>query len=336
MPSKAVCIWAVGLGLSFQASGTGVDLPKAVLGETAFDFGEVVRGRTVDHEFVITNRGAAPLVIHKVAMTPPLRINRLPSQIPPGGSVPLQFLLDTSNLAGRFEGQIILFLNDVSLPEASLALEGNIVNIVEVVPIPAFFVSAIRGYPKEQALEIVNHDCAPLTIEGVRHPAERFTTRLETLLTGQRYRLTVAVRPEGPAGRSIETIEVRTSNPSRATLRIPANIWVHERVYAAPDEVDFGTIPLSALRRSREDLAQTIMLYQAGGKDFRLTAQGDVPQGIELLLERGPSGDRYQMTVILRKDSIAPGPLHGVIQLETNDTQSPRLVVPVRGSIVDN
>jgi hypothetical protein len=78
------------------------------------------------------------------------------------------------------------------------------------------------------------------------------------------------------------------------------------------------------------------MLYQADGKDFRVTARGDLPQGIELLLERGRGGDRYQMTVLLRKDKIAPGPLHGVIQLETNDTQFPRLVVPVRGSIVDN
>src|SRR5262245_45617927 len=80
MPSKAVCIWALGLALGLPAPGTGADLPKAVLRETAFDFGEVIRGRTVDHEFLITNQGTAPLVIHKVAMTPPLRINRLPSQ----------------------------------------------------------------------------------------------------------------------------------------------------------------------------------------------------------------------------------------------------------------
>ena len=320
-------ILRVALGLCYPLLGSDANAPQAVLRETVFDFGEVVRGRRVEHEFTIGNAGSAPLMIHKAAMTPPLRIERMPAQVPPGGSAALRFVLDTGRVAGRFEGQVILFLNDGRLPEVRLAVEGNVVNVVEVAPIPAFFVAAARGERKEQALEILNHDATALKIEAVQHPPGRFTSRLETVAAGQRYRLTVAVRPDAAAGRSTDAIEVRTSNASRPVVRIPVNLWIHERVYAFPEAVDLGTVPASVL-----DPAETVMVYQAGGKDFRATARTDLP-GVDLLMERGREGDRYQLTVRLRRGKTHRGPIKGVIWVETNDREFPRVAVPVTGMV---
>ena len=40
--------------------------PKAILTEPIFEFKPVVEGTTVTHDFVLKNKGTAPLVIHKI------------------------------------------------------------------------------------------------------------------------------------------------------------------------------------------------------------------------------------------------------------------------------
>lgn len=315
-----------GLGRPLLAQESGA--PRAILPSVTFDLGDVVRGRTVQREFVLRNAGTAPLVIQKAMMTPPLRMDRMPAQVPPGASATLRFVLDSAKASGPFEGQVILFLNDTHLPQAKLAVEANIVHLIEVAPLPAFFVSAVRGQQKQQALEIVNHDAAPLKIEAVRHAPGKFTSRVETIADGQRYRLIISVRPDAAMGRSAEAIEVETSNPSRPVVKIPVNLWVHGRVYAFPETVNFGIVPESA----GQDPVETVMVYQAGGKNFTATAETDIA-GLEVRLERANSGDRYKLTARLRRGLMQRGPIRGLIRLDTNDAEFRHVAIPVAGAV---
>ncbi|MBW1648906.1 MAG: DUF1573 domain-containing protein [Deltaproteobacteria bacterium] len=54
-------LWAAGAGAGQAAAGA----PELALGETLYDFGTVMEGRSVSHEFVIANKGEAPLLILK-------------------------------------------------------------------------------------------------------------------------------------------------------------------------------------------------------------------------------------------------------------------------------
>jgi len=40
--------------------------PQAVLPEQIFEFEPVLEGTTVTHDFILQNKGTAPLVIHKI------------------------------------------------------------------------------------------------------------------------------------------------------------------------------------------------------------------------------------------------------------------------------
>jgi Protein of unknown function (DUF1573) len=311
--------------------------PKAVFPRTSFHFGHAVSGAVVEHEFVVQNEGSAPLQIHDVRMTAPLQVTRMPAQVAPGAQAVLRFKLDTSNLKGPFEGQILVSLNDPALPQARLAFAGQVISTITLSPMAAFFVAARRGESKQASIEIINHEAEPLGIEQVEHSSERFTTQLETLEEGRRYRLTLMLNPDGPGGQSTETILVKTSSKTAPVLSIAANSYLHERVYTFPDVVDLSALRLGDMHMNPDRLravSQTLMVYQWGGSDFQVNFRTDLPV-LDLKAERGPKGDRYQTTITLIRDKVQIGPIKGSIFIQTNDPQFPRITVPVSGLIIE-
>lgn len=330
----------IGLALFFCAALSSplaaADPPRAVFSETTFRFERVLVGAVVEHDFALTNAGTAPLRIIGVQMTSPLIVTSMPAVVAPGSEAKIRIKLDTSGLRGHFPGEIQVTLDDPHSPEASLEFEGDIVPSVEVSPAPAFFVAGRRGELREATLEIINHEPEPLRIDEPRHPRDTFSTTLETVEEGRRYRLTLFLRPDGPAGRHSEPIVLTTSSRNQPALTIVANTYLRERVYTFPDVVDFGTIRLSDIDRDPQLLqrtAQTLMVYQFGGTDFTVDIRTDLSQ-MAFTSERGPQRDRYQNTLTLVPRQLTTGAIRGSIFIETNDKEFPLLVVPVSGEIV--
>ncbi len=311
--------------------------PRAVFSQTIVDFGTAVQGTKIVREFILQNEGVAALRIRGLQATAPLLPDRIPAHIAPGSQVVLRVRLDTTALSGHFEGVVRVSLDDPALAEARLTVVGRVVPPIEVVPAPAFFVAAQRGEPKEAAVEIVNHEPEPLAIEAVEHSSRRFTTRLETVEAGRRYRLNVVLDPAGPTGKNRDVLQIRTSRRASPVLTIPVYTNVRERVYTFPDAVDLGALRLSDIEAAPDLLlrtAQTLMIYQSGGSNFRVTLSTDLPE-VDLKWERGPRGDRYQATVSLIREKLRPGPIKGSIVIETNDPQFPTVTVPVSAAIIE-
>jgi len=304
--------------------------PKAVFPEAQFDFGEVLSGAVVEHDFPLSNAGSAPLLSEKVSMTAPLLVTQMPHEVAPGAEGRIHFKLDTANLEGKFEGTILVSLNDPALPQARLFFSGRVIPPIELSPKSAFFVAGQRGHGNRAGIEIVNHEPERLRIENVEHPAERFTTQLETLKPGQRYRLTLALKSDGPGGRAADTILIRTSSKRMPVLKVDANTYLYERVHTFPDVIDFGRLRVGEAGQA----AVILMIHQEGGTDFKVQLSTDVPS-LSLKSERGPKGDQYQAEVTLSLQRIPLGPIKGSIFIDTNDTQFPRVIVPVNGQIVE-
>ena len=324
-----VCLVAV-------ATTAGIARAPQVVVDSDFDFGRVLTGTFVEHQFVVKNERAVPLVIDEVRLTPPLTLVGAPASVAPRAQGVVRVRLDTSRVTGLFEGRIALSIADADEPNINLTFTGTVYQTVEAVPRGAFFVVTERGQPQEQSIELVNHESEPLEIKSVVHPQDRFTTKLETLDAGKRYRLTLRLDGTGPGGRRTDPIIVTTSSRSTPTIRIAANTFVRERVYTFPDSVDLGTFPLSAVNADPallEKLAQILMVYRkgAGGFDVKVTTDVD---GLDIHAERGPLGDRWQVTLTLKRESLKPGPIKGSILIETNDPEFSRLRVPVSGLVI--
>ena len=95
--------------------------PRAQLDQTAFDFVEILEKTPIQHEFRLRNVGGTALRIEKVALTPPLRVLRMPAQVAPGEEAGVTVGTDTSALAGYYAGRIVIYLNDPALPRAERA-----------------------------------------------------------------------------------------------------------------------------------------------------------------------------------------------------------------------
>lgn len=294
-----------------------------------------MRGTVLEHAFTVVNQGAAPLRFDRIRLTPPLRPSLLPREIAAHGEAVVRVKLDTRTLAGEYEGVVLVSFKDAAGSDVRLTFTGRVFVPLEVVP-PVLTATAQRGEKKEAAVEIINHETEPVRIEPAAVSSTRFTTRLETIEEGRRFRLTLALNPDGPAGRNQETITLKTSSSAVPELKIAAYTVLTERVYTFPDAVDLGTFRMEDVRRAPQLLknaAQTLMVYRKGTSDFQANVSTSL-QELSLISERGPLGDRYQITVSLVADKIRPGTIKGSIVIETNDPGFPSLTVPVSGEIL--
>jgi hypothetical protein len=76
---------------------------KAVFPEARFEFGEVLSGTIVEHDFALRNAGSVPTRIEKVSMTTPLLVTQMPRDVAPGAEGRIYFKLDTVNLEGSLK-----------------------------------------------------------------------------------------------------------------------------------------------------------------------------------------------------------------------------------------
>ena len=311
--------------------------PKIEVESATLDFGRIGTFAPSERELHVKNVGDSPLRIERVALTPPLRITRMPATLAPGAEASLLVAMNPASRTGRFEGNIIIFTDDPGQPEAALAVTATIVPPIEIAPRPQFFLAGVRGDAASASLDIVNHAAQPLHLEPPRHSSERFTSHLDTIEDGERYRLTITLNSDAPAGRHTEPITLATTSAALPVITIPANTWLRERVHTFPDAVDLGAFHVADLRRDPRLFArnaQTLMVYQAHGHAFEIGVATDVP-GLRLSATRGPDGDRYQITLSLDPDSaMRPKSIRGQATITTNDSAFPRIVVPITGEIV--
>src|SRR6185503_7471592 len=160
-----VCLVAV-------ATTAGIARAPQVVVDSDFDFGRVLTGTFVEHQFVVKNERAVPLVIDEVRLTPPLTLVGAPASVAPRAQGVVRVRLDTSRVTGLFESRIALSIADADEPNINLTFTGTVYQTVEAVPRGAFFVVTERGQPQEQSIELVNHESEPLEIKSVVHPQD--------------------------------------------------------------------------------------------------------------------------------------------------------------------
>ena len=117
--SLVLAILAFALGWIGLAAAQGAKPGDCA--ECQFNFGTIVQGAVLEHQFPLRNDGNQPLRIAGVQLSPPLQLAKMPAVIPAKGSAMLKLSMDSSNLEGEFEGQLVVMLSDP--PEISRRLE---------------------------------------------------------------------------------------------------------------------------------------------------------------------------------------------------------------------
>jgi hypothetical protein len=239
---------------------------------------------------------------------------------------------------GEFRGSVVVnFKKDASAPKVFWVV-GKVVPPIEFDPFPIFFVSTLRGQEKTASIEITSHEPEAFEIQSVENPSARFTTNLATLDAGRRYRLSLTMTGNGPAGRAADTLTLVTSSRSHPFLEIRANTILNERVHTFPDAVDLGPISAAFLKAHPEELqaaTKRVMVYQEGGKDFQISAATDVPF-LSTSTSQAQLKDRFEVRLSVVPEKLKAGRMKGVLVIDTNDPVFPRLIIPVTATVEDS
>jgi hypothetical protein len=313
-----------------------VDAAETVQATAMHDFGRVLRGTPVRHSFQVENPRAETFRLARIDKSASMAVDEAFAEISPGGTATLTVSVDTHPLNGRYRGVVLLYGDGARTPHSTFALTGEILPPLSVEPRPVVFLVATRGEDQSKAVDLVNNEQTPLTITGVRHPTDRFSTNLETVEDGRRYRLHIAINPNGPGGKHTDSIGIGTTSSASPTVSVTVHSYLRERVYTFPDSVDFGTFRLPDLQRDPDAvrrLSQVLMVYSREAHDLRIETRSDLPF-LDIAAEPGPQGDRYQLSITLREEKMEAGSIDGSIEIRTNDPDFPRLMVPVRGRVI--
>ena len=304
-------------------------------GKQAFDFGTIGLEEDWQHTFQFTNNGSTALEVRDVNLTPPLVVTQMPARVLPGQRASVTVRMETPRDRGDFEGAVAVNFKGEAPKPVVFRVTGKIVRPIEFDPMPIFFLSTLRGQEKTASIEIVNHEADPFEILRAEYNSPRFTVETETLEPGRRYRLSLTMKGDGPAGRMADTITVVTSSRSHPFLEVRANTNLNERVHAFPDSIDFGTISTSSLKartQAPEELAVSVMVYEDGGRDFRIAAETDVPF-LRVSTSQANLKDRFEIRLILVPEKLRSGSVAGSVVIYTNDPEFQRLTIPVQAAI---
>lgn len=304
--------------------------PKAE--EPAFRFELIGMHEPLEHTFYFENTGQEVLQLTNVTVTAPFEFIKATARVSPGQKGRVMIRLGEPREKGDCEGQVEVAFKNPGVSNLVFQCIGKITPSIECLPMAAFFLSTQRGQPKQASIQIINHEKEPVELLRVEHASSRFTTELQTVEPGQRFTLTLTLKADGKPGKLTEPITLVTSSKKQPFVKIQANTLIKERVYTFPDTLDFGLIRIQDLKTQPQLaslLTQTVMVYQNGGKDFRITVRTDLPF-LKLSPEASKLNDRYEIKVEIIPEKLRPGRIDSSIAIETNDPEFSRLEIPVK------
>ena len=196
--------------------------PVTVAPVHGHDFGSVVEGDPVRHDFVIENKGSSPLLMEKVKPDCGCTTVSYTKEIPPGGKGTVSVEVNTRGYGGRrLSKRVMVETNDPENPEFYLKIDGNVEEFARIEPHNVQLMGP-SGKALKQRVSIVPLEEHPFTIVGVTaESGDNIRFKLETIKTSQKteYLLTIENRRK-EEGRYRELILLKTDSPVRPEIRI--------------------------------------------------------------------------------------------------------------------
>ena len=302
--------------------------PRIQFANPTYDFGQVLGGERVLHEFFFTNTGDARLEITNVHTSCGCAVaGKWTRQVEPGqaGSIPLELL--TVNLSGAVDKTIEVRGNLTNPPVTSLQITGKVWWPIEISPVAAtlsLFAHAKSNPPA--FVRIVNQQKVPLTLAAPACGNPRIVPRLHTVKEGQEYRLEVQVEPPPNPGNVFGQVTIKTSATNMAELRIPVFALVQDEVIALPSPL---AIPA---RLTGPSVRQTISIRSFWDQPLVLGEASLADPRIALRMDEMQPGKFFAFTLTFPEGYTLPPSQRIDLKVKTNHPRYPLITVPIMPS----
>lgn len=298
--------------------------PHIQFATTNYDFGKVVVGQVVKHQFFFTNTGTAVLLIKDVVSTCGCTGSGLWSRsVEPGktGVVPLEFF--TGKFNGDVAKPITVTCNDANQPMVTLEIKGNVWRPIEVNPEAAMFSGYFEGTNTLRVLQIVNKQTQPLILSEPQSNQRSIAFELSTNRLGREYGLTVKLVPPFGTGHIFGQITMKTSAPEMPLLTVPIYAMAQPAVMALPPQIELPGGPVT------NKLTRTVSFRNNASSPLELRDPAINAPGVELQLHELQKGQFYSVLLFFPPGfEIVPGQKLE-LTVKSNHPLFPVLRVPI-------
>jgi hypothetical protein len=263
---------------------------------------------------------------------------RLPEKVEPGSDGTISLEWATDRVQGSVRGVAVVDTNDPRARSLRLVLTGTVHGPLDIEPVPAVFLSAFRGEDVRRELTLRSNQPGPVTMRLHARDGEHYVANLETVQPGRSWRLTVKPAPGTPPGRYEETLTIESDDPAIGRQRLAVHVFVKADVYANPDVIHFGEVPLRQIREQPEAarlLEQLVMIKKREGT-FRIRGIRSDVAALDLRATPASRESRsFRIDAGLRPERLEPGSIDGTIWIDTDDPEFPHVTVRVHGRVVE-
>jgi len=217
----AVCIMSFDSG-AFGASKQTSPSPSVFVSESRYTFPTVIDGTEVTHDFIIQNKGGAPLAIEKVKTGWGCTAVSYPRQIPPGGEGKIVIKVDTAGYGGKtLTKKITVKTNSLKHSVLYLTIMGNVEQFVDIVP-KRVVLRGFAGNPIKAKVKIIPKDKYPFTIKKAKTTnTKNIAFTLDETKSSEKMEYVLTVENlKKTKGRYADAIKLKTDSKIRPEIKI--------------------------------------------------------------------------------------------------------------------
>lgn len=310
--------------------------PRIEAASTSHDAGRVRRGKKIEVDFEIRNRGDAQLKIKDVRPECGCTVASFDKTIEPGAVGKVHAVLDTQNFDGPIAKRISVLSNDPDAPRLVLTIQAEVQAILRAQP---GYVRMLHVESEPSAPTGVNlwaTDGREIEILAIETPEKyveasfREATAAERVagVEARQWRIEIRLTDKAPFGPLAGTIRVRTNHPDEPTLELALGGNVRRLIHAQPGTVDFGRVrlPLKEPRRF------VFKLHNFGTPPVEVTSiTTDLPH-VSASFSAEQEGRRWRVELLLAPE-VPKGKLEGTLVIATSSPVAPRVELPIRARV---
>lgn len=329
----AIALISPTLGTGQSAGGNA---PAAYVVEPIVDFGVVMKGKPIQHAFVIRNEGAATLRITEVKPACGCTVADYDAVIEPGAAGEVRARLDTTKFKGPLAKSIQVFTNDAETPRITLVIKANVKAAVEARPGYARFVTV---YGEEQAT-VTQTVWAPgrddFEISKVVSPYSYLDVGFsegggggedEAAASGKEWRVEMTLDANAPTGPLADFVLVHTNLDDQRIFKIPITGFVRPVLSVTPRFADFGRLEIT------EPQVASLEIRNLGTSSVSLGEISTDLEGLATELEEIEAGKVYKVILTL-SPGMPKGQFDGLVTIGTTSARQPTIEVSVRGVVL--
>ncbi len=323
LPAVLTCF--IGAGIVSAASANDL-YPRLVFAESKFDFGTVSQGSIVEHSFLVSNNGQAPLIIRKIHPECGCVSSVVDTDtLKPGESTQVKTVFNSAGFRGEKTKTIRVYTNDPQQSSAVLTLHGTVKPELEVNPAVLLF-GAVRRGTQVSSQVMLSSGGADFEITSAIPRSSFVTAAVQIAPAGKSAgkKIIVSFKADAPIHQFRDVIIIHTNNPKNPLVYVPVFADVQGDFSLSTKAVSFGMVDNSAVGSLFRDVTVT----NRSDKPYRVVSVTSDRPEVSAFVSDLDQGKSYIVRIGLRDQ--ARGIVRAQVKILTDhpDEQQRELSIP--------